>query len=265
MDHEALLALHGPTFAIRPRRFAEILALGAERSGAKIVFGAKAIPNLQEGEISLAGRRLAADLFVLATGRSGSLGGRRRRVDRLIALCCPWQGGPDHLTLEAAPDGWWCATPVLGADPVLAFMTDWDLAPRGRSAVAAWLRVRWESSTVARDFGDMPDFELVRACPAETGQRTSLRGAGWVAVGDAAASLDPLCGFGIPAAMAKGAALARLLIGDGRDAALTLYEESERKTFAAFEGQRRKVYSRVAAWRTEPFWSRRLHHETSVD
>ena len=74
------------------------------------------------------------------------------------------------MLLQATPFGWWYAAPVPGGH-VLVLFTDADLAP-------IELRRRLRPAAANSAFTDTEGAQ------------------GWLAVGDACASHDPLCGWG---------------------------------------------------------------------
>src|SRR5207245_5318660 len=131
-------------------------------------------------------------------------GGRRRLVDRLVAVRWIYlqeAADADRTTVvEAHELGWFYSVRVPGSGRVVLFFTDGDLE-------------------IVRRLGRASEFEMLvlqtklvanilhRTKAARHGQRQvvsatsscleSATGEGWIAVGDAAASLDPLSSLGI--------------------------------------------------------------------
>jgi flavin-dependent dehydrogenase len=96
----------------------------------------------------------------------------------------------------------------------------------------------------------------VRGYPAGSAIREQIDGPGWVAIGEAATTYDPLSGRGVPMALLKGAAIARLIVeGASGPGALHRYAATERETFADYLDEQRKTYRRTAHGRKSPFWS----------
>ena len=86
------------------------------------------------------------------------------------------------------------------------------------------------------------------------------RGDGWLAVGDACAAHDPLCGWGVCRAMNNAIAAAdaihcELARGDASLAAE--YERHCRDQFSAYLAGLAEHYSLERRWRSAPFWQRR--------
>jgi len=208
-------------------------------------------------------RRIRAALIVEANGRGRPLAGSegRSRRDMLVALIAylPEVGGPPDLRflIEAAPDGWWYSSTLPGGQRVLAFMTDADLLPRGRAEQGRYFLQRYvETTFVSEQIGVLNPRTAPHAVPAMSTLRNRIHGEGWVAVGDAAASYDPLLGLGVSAALAKGLGLGTLLASDPTLAG-GIYAEAERETFAHYVRTKTTIYRRVGRWACEPFWSRR--------
>ncbi len=189
------------------------------------------------------GREISARYLVDATGRACAiarrLGSRPRLYDRLLAFAAlvPRNQNPefDHaMVIESMPQGWWYAAPVPQGH-VLAFFTDADLAPR----------------ELARS---------MKTVPANSAFTDFENGQGWLAVGDACAAHDPLCGSGVLRAMTNGIIAADaiadyLKTADG--SLLNDYRQHCRKQFAQYLAGLTKHYSYEQRWAAFPFWERR--------
>jgi 2-polyprenyl-6-methoxyphenol hydroxylase-like FAD-dependent oxidoreductase len=86
-----------------------------------------------------------------------------------------------------------------------------------------------------------------------------ITGAGWLAVGDAACSFDPLSSHGVTWALESGLAAARALDasfrGDRR--ALDDYADRVEAAFHNYLQARADFYGRERRWPDSPFWRRR--------
>ncbi len=192
----------------------------------------------------------SARYLVDATGRACALarrfGVRPRLHDHLIAFTAlvPRNNNPDlhhAMLLESMPLGWWYAAPVPRGH-VLAFFTDADLAPR----------------ELARSMTVSPAYSALLEPP--TGQ-------GWLAVGDACAAHDPLCGWGVCRAMTNGIRAAEgiaALLNSGDYAPLETYSTLCRHQFAQYLGGLTQRYSYEQRWAHSPFWQRRNNATTPL-
>ena len=210
--------------------------------------------------------QLTAPFLIEACGRAAGIAnqGARQQHDRLVAFLTygSTAAGPQDqsLLIEAAEEGWWYAAALPKSRAVVAYLTDADLLPRAAAARTEFINLQLGRSKLVRFRAEaFIHKDDLRGFPASSGIREALCGHSWVAVGDAAATYDPLAGFGVAVALAKGAAAARL-IASSSDLALAAatYADAERTTFAEYLDERRRTYARAARTRVTSFWSRRL-------
>ncbi len=181
-------------------------------------------------------RTITARYLVDATGRARAiarrLGAKTVVHDRLVGLAAqtPRNQKPEYahaMILEATPHGWWYAAPVPSGH-VIAFFTDADLAPRH----------------LARS---------MRTVTANSAFTDSGSETGWIAVGDACAAHDPLCGWGVARALSNGI-LAAAAISSG---SLEPYREHCRDQFQQYLTGLATRYASEQRWADAPFWKRR--------
>jgi flavin-dependent dehydrogenase len=216
-------------------------------------------------------QRWRAGFLIDATGRAAlaarRLGGPRMVIDRLVALVglvAP-DGSPAgldrRLLVEAVEDGWWYTAPLPdGHQTLCAFLTDPDLIPRGPAAVLRHWRSRLDAAPgTARRCAAGAGPEVLRVAAAGTVRAGRVAGRGWLAAGDAAAALDPLCGQGVYRALESGLraseAAARLVRGS--PGALRDYAALVEDQFAADLRERSRYYGLERRWPDSPFWRRR--------
>jgi flavin-dependent dehydrogenase len=209
---------------------------------------------------------LTAACVIDATGRRASIakreGARRVRDDGLVALF-HWargSGALDERTLvESRPEGWWYTAPLPRDARVLAFHTDADLARLLRRGEGL-RRVLDATAHVSKTLEGLTfdsRFQLAEACGARL---DAFVGRGWVAVGDAALSFDPIAAQGIFNAlytgMKAGEAVDAALRGD--PSGLSQYTRRLEEIRAAYVERRVHVYDLEPRWPDEPFWKRRI-------
>jgi hypothetical protein len=186
-------------------------ALGIRvRSGARVAGQAWTGDHWRIGLDDHAGTTICARAIVDATGRGARIarrqGAHRCRLDRLVAaywlLDATDTADNESTTLvEAVAHGWWYTTPVPGHRRVVAFLTDADLMPpRGARRGQDWQhrlsqapRIRGQ---LARSGGRLDSSPPI--LDASVAHLDHASGCGWVAVGDAAVSFDPLAVPGNP-------------------------------------------------------------------
>lgn len=212
--------------------------------------------------------------LVDATGRSSAVGRRlgvvRRRDDRLIAFVAPFRPAPEadcicdaRTWIESAPEGWWYSAPVPSGIRMVAYHTDADLADR-----SALRRTEGFLACLARSeclHDRLRDWDYsISGCPrgvdASSARLDRVAGAGWLAVGDAAVSFDPLSSQGLFNALYTGLKGGRAIDAtlDGDDRPLANYECRLGEVYRAYLQHRTAYYEAEGRWSERPFWRRRM-------
>lgn len=225
------------------------------------------------GETAGSGFRVEADFLVDATGRGAfvarRLGVGRAYLDRLVGVTGVFRQvglAPtgDFSQVEAVREGWWYSAPLPGERLSVIYLTDADL-PGSAAArtVGGWLALLRDAvHTSRRASTAYSGPERLKVVTAATSRLVRFTGDGWAAVGDAAATFDPLSSHGIYSALAggyqAGRAIARGLAGYADE--LRLYEVTMCEAFRDYLLLRTSHYEVERRWSEEPFWRRR--HET---
>jgi flavin-dependent dehydrogenase len=256
---EQLRNPHGNGWYIERHRLEAMLRDAAVDAGARLVPASVRRVQRRAGAVRLFlddATEVDARSIVDATGRSAAgarrLGARRVQHDRLIGLAWRHEAEPDQASLvESVPEGWWFSAPTAAGMIVILFgdadLVDWrsashrypellDQAPHTRARVAA--------------AGPMDGPTLVSA---STSVLRPTRGPGWIAVGDAAATYDPLASYGILHSLITGWEAAAAIAQDEAIA----YEQRERERFDEHLRQRCAQYEAEQRWGGAAFWRRR--------
>ncbi|MEQ8586934.1 MAG: NAD(P)/FAD-dependent oxidoreductase [Thalassobaculaceae bacterium] len=279
--HDFLRDLHGAGWHLDRARFDAMLQTAAREAGAEIrrgttlrtVMPRERIRSLEGGWglVTNLGERLHARVLIDATGRASAvcrrLGARRRVADRLTAVYCRLRGAPHaprdaFSRIEAVDDGWWYTAPLPDGGRVAGFHTDSDSAAlRALATEEGFLRALCRTRLIADEVtlagtGVSDGPHLV---PANGAFADPPAGDGWLAVGDAALSLDPLSSQGLMNAlftgMAGGDAAVAMLGGD--DAAAEAYAARIAAVRAAYAANLAHFYAAEADRRGGAFWARR--------
>ena len=250
-------------------RFDDMLVSAAASAGAAVLPFAVASIGAQGEVWELAGDghgTVRARFLVDASGRGAAiarrLGAARRRRDGLIALAGQLDAPCDdpRLLLEACPAGWWHSGPLPCGKVAAVLMTDADLLPRGRAAqYRHWRGALRAAPLTLATIGEEIAPRRLRCVSAAGGLTQPPIGPRWLAVGDAAASFDPLSSRGIPQALetARRAAAAIEASLDGDDTALDGYADWLGEDFTAYLALRSYYYALVTRFPDSPFWRRR--------
>lgn len=285
-DHDFLVNPYGPGWHVDRRGFDAMLAVAAEAAGAEVLTGSRPIGCDRcagstwrlKALVDGVPRVWHAAALVDATGRSASpvrrLGGHRIAWDRLVGLvglvpAVADGSNRDRRTLvEAVAAGWWYSALLPDGRQVATFLTDADWLPAGLDARRAswhrWLQqapqTRGRLGAVSPDIG----LRVVSACSARL---QDVAGPGWLAVGDAALSFDPLSAQGVAWALESGLAAARALDASfrGEWGALDDYAHRVGVEFRDYLRARADYYGRERRWPDSPFWRRRHRAEDAGD
>jgi len=255
--------------------FDGMLAAQAEARGVEVIRGTRVLDAAREGggwRLSLSsGDEVRARFLVDATGAGASLarrhgGARHRAHDRLAGFVRffrqPGSGGAPHTLVEAFEHGWWYTAPLPDGRRVAACMTDTDIARElGLESGAVWaeLLARTAPATSsALDGAVQEGAPVVRA--ARTRRLAPAAGEGWLAVGDAACTFDPLSSQGMLKALRSGifgAYAVGDLLAKGDDTGIRRYRRFVDSEFQGYLRTRAKYYADERRWPESEFWRRR--------
>jgi flavin-dependent dehydrogenase len=219
------------------------------------------------------GRTVRAAHVVDAAGRSSSFavrrGAIRRSLDRLVAFRARYaqsECGLDRTTLVEAYDvGWFYSSPLTSLERVVLFFTDGDLPVARRLRSDSEFDAIVDRTSLISDAlkrGSAVRSGTVGVVPATTTFLTATMGDGWIAAGDAAATLDPLSSLGVLKSIIEAHNAASVLIGSSNgDLSLArTHLEATASAFKRYLAARHAIYRRETRWPTSPFWKRR-HQE----
>jgi flavin-dependent dehydrogenase len=230
----------GQGFVIDRRPFDQALRAAACAAGVRFVRGrvkaAGTSPRHatvevleQNGEVTI-----ESEIVIEATGRvaavAGYLGVHRIFMQRLLAEklaspdLAPSASGPVWLKVDGDPDGW--SYSVSGPD---GRQESWEVFHPGRRS---------------------PDRNAPQCGPrvdASSARLTSVAGEGWMAVGDAALSFDPVTSQGLANAFSTAIAAAGYVLSslDSDRLASAEYSQALFNTFAYSERGRAQIYSQT--------------------
>ncbi len=221
---------------------------------------------------------LNADFLVDASGRSAKvarmLGEKIIAYDKLIGFVgflAPSKNTnsnvEENLLLEAVEHGWWYTSHLKNGITVGAYMTDSDYVLKHPFTV--WKKCLSETIFIKERLRAFQLPDKVEVCSARSQLLNRSTGIGWLAVGDAAMSFDPLSSQGIFKGLKDGIQAAHAIHKylNGHSAALKHLETDRYRVFRKYLQMRAKYYRMVTRWPSSPFWQRRhclLPNETPV-
>jgi flavin-dependent dehydrogenase len=263
---------YGPSFHLDRSRFDRFFCNAAREAGVKLFVPARVHRvTSTDGGISLeieyerARFHLRARFTVDATGASGWLG-RRFAAERFVLQhlvgVARWYRDTtaDPVTvIESTEHGFWYSAPLPNAELVAVWITDakHPSARAGRSDSLWEEALRSAPLTRGRVAENLQLGEsLTRPC----GPACCVGGdpRGWLPVGDAALTFDPIAGEGLEHALASALSAAQALLAThaGSRDAIVDYRNGLLLKFVEHARQRDAVYRLEQRWPHSMFWQR---------
>ncbi len=199
------------------------------------------------------------------------MGAKRLQDDRLIAYYTRFRPMPDmaadqdaRTLIEDAPDGWWYTALVPSGERIVAYLTDSDLLSRADVISEKRFSTLLSSSRhVGRMVKGWGRESAPHGVEAGSARLDRFSGQGWVAVGDAATSFDPLSSQGILNALHSGVkageAIAGLFAGDRHP--FDRYQQQLHEIYGTYRANLRTYYAVETRWRDRTFWRRRTGND----
>lgn len=263
----------GPAWRLDRRVFDRMLAEAAVERGAQVMWSLRWVGAKRSaaGGYDLRFVRARRDVTVHARfviDASGTrarfaraLGVDRQVDDRLQAHVRFARVRSGHVTrqvlIEAVPEGWWYAALLPDQRLVSMMVTDKPTLGRLRGEPGGHAKALRATSFIGRALADL---SLTEPCelvwPIESGRLTRAHGEGWIAIGDAACSYDPIATQGIHKALHDGLAVGRMLAGE--PATLDDHTAVLERRYRDYRRIRDHVYGLERRWPDAPFWRERL-------
>jgi flavin-dependent dehydrogenase len=204
-----------------------------------------------------------------ATGRTASFarlaGVTKHSVDHLVAIVAYFQGLDSTSTLhttfvEAEEHGWWYGAPLPHGKAIAMFMTDaMSVKSLGFTEWHRFYARALDTRHVSSLIADTDPIKQLHIHSASSQRIDPVIGDRWVAVGDAAASFDPLSSLGIGHALSSGIQGARIsdarLAGDKELA--DAYPSEVGRLWGEFLVRRTAIYQAEKRWQNATFWKDR--------
>ncbi len=288
LTNEFLDRPHNRGWHLDRQAFDVMLAAEAESRGVQVMTHATVAANGRSSDgrwrLSLCNSDgvqsvIEADFVVDATGRRSdiSVSQRAKRVsyDRLLALIAFIDVKQDHAApsttlIEACEYGWWYSSNLPGNKLIVACMTDTDIATK----LQLRLPEVWREHMIAMPYTASRVLECTAELdsvnpmlwPASSSKLDHAVGERWLAVGDAAATFDPLSSQGVFKALRSGilASYAILDFFAGNAEGLARYEAIIEREYGGYLETRGSFYAEEQRWPESPFWNRR-HEKITLD
>ena len=276
-EANSILNSYGVGWHVDRKKFDLTLANAAREAGATLLTGARVRRIAREGpgwrlkiESDESPHEIEASFLVDGTGADSRvarlLGAKRSSHDHLSGVAGQlWPESPNAaveslLTVEAVENGWWYCAPLPDGTLLATFMTDVDRLAKGRNRPRDVWSAELNRTALTRERCSAFRWNgVVKVRNANSSRLDTPAGEGWLAVGDAASSYDPLSGAGIAKALHTGLRGAQAIAGslDGDPTALDSYAAAVFRSYTRYLNQRMEYYCQEHRWPTSLFWRRR--------
>ncbi len=261
-DRSFIFSPHGHGWHVDRARFDAMLVDAAEQAGARVLRGARVVKvSRVDARLHVeADEPVLAATVVDATGRTAriarALGANRVQLDKLVCAARVFaiDSEPRGDTfIEAAPDGWWYASPLPEQRRIIALFTDAHEVVRSRLAtVDGWTDALARTEHVG-DLACGVPCGKIRVTTSASHELEPPVGHDWIAVGDAAFAVDPLSSGGVDFALRSASAAADVLLGGDRAAYWTQIADEA----IEYRRLRAEIYGWEHRFADAAFWSAR--------
>ncbi|MDE1460835.1 NAD(P)/FAD-dependent oxidoreductase [Spartinivicinus poritis] len=284
-DRDFLANPSGGGWIVNRARFDHMLVSAAEQQGVQFYWNTKltALCTTSDEyqrlgywkaycEINGCEQEILPKILVDASGRSRAIAKRldrkTRRLDGLVASIMRIKHTnkstlPPHTVLiENTSQGWWYTAPVSDKCSVLCYFTDGDLPlPKSTEKMLALAKQNPELCQRLSHCVIDSNHTLQRTA-AYSSALDQCAGEGWLAVGDAACSYDPLSSFGILSGIGSGyyGACAISAESKGKTGQLAAYQQLMQENFLCFIDIHQAEYKKVTQFQSD-FWLRRQNSD----
>ena len=217
---------------------------------------------------------ITADFIVDATGRSSWFsyrkGVRKSISDSLCGYVCfhssRIEGDVDSMTLiESVPEGWWYSALLPRNNRVVAFFTDSNLPiAEYAKTTAGWNRMMQNTNYIKLSLEkyDYHNISGPHIMMSNSSKLEKVIGENWLAIGDAAATYDPLSSMGIVNAINDGINASDIIVNylNGNTRYLDEYNRNMTTNFKIYLQKRAFYYEQEKRWTDFSFWKQNQNY-----
>ena len=279
-EHSSLFTAAGETYQLQRLEFDTTLLYNFVEAGGHVLLDCADIKFEQQADNhwvvqlnhSVRGAiQIKTQFLVDASGRnapvSKSLGLKRFKKDDLIGVGCFLDVSGLSLThdqlIETTEFGWWYSANLPNQTAVVTFFTDMDLVKKHQlnkheNWNAALAKTFHMSKRVAGS-QSLSDKLWLRNASSQLSDNVTIDN--FVAIGDAAASFDPISSMGIGFAMSSGCFAAKAIhaaIEQESNQPLAVYHNDIERNFEQYSQTHKQVYQQEMRWGDACFWQRRV-------
>lgn len=272
-ENDFVFGPYGNGWHLNRQLFDKAFAEAAGGSGASIFCNSRILRCIQENEgwhaqVQTAQGRidLHARWVIDASGRSSWFsrrqGSTRLAFDRLVGLVGLFEFSDEdpRTYIEALSTGWWYSAMLPGNRGIAVFFTDidlYDFSPQGREIL--WKNQFAQSVHTRQRLGFAKFIGGTSVVSAASTILSEVVGDRWLAVGDAACTIDPLSSQGISQAISSGLEAACTILDPQPDESAARYSHRVKSQYQDYLRTRHNFYSVERRWPKSLFWMRRAY------
>lgn len=165
-----------------------------------------------------------------------------------------------HVLVESTENGWWYTTQIASGKMISTFMTDPRIISEYKNSQSDfWNEELTKTVHTKERLQSFTINNIVYTQSAHSQIAKQIQGTGWLKVGDAAQSFDPLSSAGIIKGLKMGISAADALHKyiSGNSNSLNQYEEATKLQYEEYQQKRNEYYAKELRWNHTPFWYHR--------
>lgn len=173
-----------------------------------------------------------------------------------VSCVCDQASAIEPLLIEPVGQGWWYSLGLPRGRLLAACVTDPQLVKLSATTRKTfWADMLVDAPYTQKRIGACE--HALRVVSAESARLDSMSGDGWLAIGDAAMSFDPLSSHGLCSAIEQAIEAADLLSVHGHTAISGEFEARRNDLFEKYRAQRLNFYQNVQRFSGYEFWQNR--------
>lgn len=186
-----------------------------------------------------------------------------RQFDQLVGIGItplPFSSPSQGLVLKTCEFGWWYLSPLTTNTSVILLMTDLDIAKENDlKNYAKWKQLLPQGEFFGTVKQQLKNKGTLQIKPAQSQIVTEVYTDGFMTVGDALCSFDPVTGSGVLRALQTAQGLAKWLDENPNltSRSVSPFLDQVKGLYSQYLDQWQRVYSMVALWPNSSFWSKR--------
>jgi len=283
IDENFINGIHGSGTHIDRKLFEQDLANEAQNEGViwyneHILRNCTRIDKEWHLEVEYLGnkRKFLADFIIDASGRKSIIGRslniKRVTLGKLVGVSAIISGNTvlnASTLIETCANGWWYSASLPSNKLIVSFMTDSDqilkLKANNNDGFNSLLyKTNHVKKRVVQCLGaDKSIITSLSTHAANSSRLEQITGEGWLAVGDAACTYDPLSSYGITAAIGT-AYYGGCAINDhfqGKKESFLTYNYLMDKMYSTYLPMIATSYCQEKRWNNYAFWERRNYDQ----